>query len=195
MNKKDFVIIGGANGSGKTTFAQAFSDKYDYDFINADIIVEELGGDGIHQPETLKLKAGRKFFERVNELVKNNKSIMVESTLSGQYLVRLMHRMRKHGYKIELVYLFLENPAMCIERIKERVLKGGHHVPDDVVTRRYHKSKQNFWNTYKDLSDRWFLVYNSKQEFTEIALGMKHDYVVNNLPLFDKFCDGSSIGV
>lgn len=195
MRKKEFVIIGGANGSGKTTFADAYSKKYPFDYINADKIVEDLGGDGVNQPEPLKIKAGRRFFQQFDTLLEADKNIMVESTLSGQYLLRLIRKVKELNYSVQTIYIFLENPAICIERIKGRVLKGGHFVPDDMVIRRYNRSKENFWKKYKSVSDRWFLIYNSKQEFTEIALGAKDDYVINHKALFQIFYEDVAGGI
>jgi predicted ABC-type ATPase len=84
-------------------------------------------------------------------------------------------------------YIFLDNPTVCIERIKERVLKGGHDIPDKDVIRRYFRSKNNFWNIYKQLVDEWFLIYNSDLQFMAFAIGQKDEYIVNDEELFQTF--------
>jgi predicted ABC-type ATPase len=43
--KKELVIIAGANGVGKTTFARAFLQEYDYEFLNADEIAKTLSAE------------------------------------------------------------------------------------------------------------------------------------------------------
>lgn len=182
--KKEIIIIAGANGSGKTTFAKTFIKKYPYDFINADEIAKELNPNDLTKS---KLEAGKIFFKKIDKLINENKSFIVESILSGKYLVRLIQKVKKKGYSITIVYIFLHEPNINIARIKERVLKGGHHVPDEDVIRRYYRSKKNFWEIYKQFADNWSLVYNSKTQFIEIASSENDNYVVNNEKLFDTF--------
>ena len=49
------------------------------------------------------------------------------------------------------------------------MLNGRHHIPQDDIIRRYYRSKNMFWNIYKDLCDSWSIYYNSDEVFEEIA--------------------------
>lgn len=182
--QKEVVIIAGANGVGKTTFARSYGDIYPQDFVNADEAARQLNPDDM---ESVKLKAGRFFFKKVEELIKSDDNFIIESTLAGKYLLKLIRRFKDRGFYVKIIYIFLANPDMCIERIKERVLKGGHNVPDKDVVRRYYRSKKNFWNSYKNLADKWFLMYNSEYRFTEIAIGSRNEYIVRHEELFEEF--------
>lgn len=184
---KEAIIIAGANGSGKTTLARIYSEKYPFDFINADEIAKEISTD---DSEQARIKAGKLFFIKLDDLIKNNKNFIVESTLAGKYMARLIPRLKKNGYFVRIIYIFLESPEVCIERIKERVLKGGHFVPTADVIRRYYRSKKNFWDVYKALADKWILLYNSEEKFLEIALGSKEKYLVNSEELLGIFIGG-----
>jgi predicted ABC-type ATPase len=182
--KKEVVIIAGANGVGKTTFARSYSDRYPLEFVNADEAARELNPGDM---SSVKLKAGRFFFKKVGELLKTDDNFIIESTLAGKYLLKLIQKAKDRNFFVQIIYIFLENPDTCIERIKERVLKGGHNVPDKDVIRRYHRSKKNFWNLYKNLADKWFIMYNSEFHFTEIAIGSKNEYIIRHQRLFDEF--------
>ena len=46
MIDKQIIIISGANGSGKTTFAIPYVQELGFDFLNADEIAKELGYQG-----------------------------------------------------------------------------------------------------------------------------------------------------
>jgi predicted ABC-type ATPase len=181
--KKEIFIIAGANGSGKTTFANRFIRKYRYNFINTDEIASELKVKDVE----INLRSGKIFFNRIHSHLKQNESFIIESTLAGQYLVHFIKQIKEQEYLLTIIYLFLETPDLCLERIKERVLKGGHPVPEKDVVRRYYRSKTNFWNRYKNLADKWYIIHNGKQEFVRIAMGIKEKYIVNNQPLFDIF--------
>ena len=68
------------------------------------------------------------------------------------------------------MFVFLATVEVAINRIKERVLQGGHSVPIDDIVRRFYRSKNNFWNIYKNMVDNWHLIYNSGENFEVIAI-------------------------
>ncbi|MGI8788098.1 MAG: AAA family ATPase [Pyrinomonadaceae bacterium] len=54
VSNKEIVIIAGANGVGKTTFARAFLQEYDYEFLNADEFAKSLSAEN---PQKKKIRA------------------------------------------------------------------------------------------------------------------------------------------
>lgn len=163
---KTLYIISGANGSGKTTFAKNFAKLNDLYFINADEIAKELDSENITK---YKIKAGKIFFSELKKNLESNKSFVIETTLSGKYLVEYIKQAKELDFTISLIYLFLETPDININRVKNRVLNGGHHIPQDDIIRRYYRSKNMFWSIYKDLADSWSIYYNSDEVFEKIA--------------------------
>ncbi len=182
--KKEVIIIAGGNGVGKTTFARAFLQEYDYEFLNADEIAKSLSAEN---PSQKKISAGKLFFQKLNEAITQNKSLLIESTLSGRYLQKFIVRLQKQDYQIIIVFLFVESTEILIERIAERVKKGGHFVLDEDVKRRFMRGKQNFWKTYRNLATRWSLVYNSERNFQAVAFGEKDEFLIADENLFQIF--------
>ena len=181
---KEIVIIAGGNGVGKTTFARVFLQEDDYEFLNVDEIAKSLSAEN---PGEKKISAGKLFFQRLNESVAQNKSLLIEITLSGRYLQKQFVTWREQDYQIHIIFIFAESPEILIERIAERVKKGGHFVPDEDVRRRFVRGKQNFWNVYKNSADKWFLYYNTQNNFQLIATGEKSKIIVIDKILFEKF--------
>ena len=159
-------IIAGANGSGKTTFAKSFADIHNLHFINADEIAKSLDPGNITKHQ---VKAGRIFFGELNKRLSENNSFVIETTLSGKYLVKYIKQAQVNGFEVEMIYLFLEKYTTNILRVENRVLNGGHHVPKDDIIRRFYRSKEMFWNVYKMLVDKWTVYYNSDEVFEKIA--------------------------
>lgn len=81
--RKTVIVLGGANGAGKTTFArQLFGERLpdDFEFLNADMIAEGLSP---FRPEKAAIRAGREFLSRIVEKGECEESFALESTLSG----------------------------------------------------------------------------------------------------------------
>jgi predicted ABC-type ATPase len=178
------IIIAGANGSGKTTFSNRLIRENNYAFLNADNIERAL-----NEPSTgiTKLKAGRIFFHQLDSLIADNQPFILETTLAGKYLKKILENVKARNYKIKMLYIFLESPETCIQRIDGRVKKGGHFIPDVDVIRRYYRSKNNFWKTYAPLFTTWQLYFNGTADAQLVAIGKKVNYDVANHPLFELF--------
>lgn len=182
--KREIIIVAGPNGSGKTTFARTFLNRYRYEFVNADDIASELAGNPSRKKD---FEAGEIFFHKIDAILSRKKDFIIESTLSGKYLLKLFQDVKEKNYAVHIIYIFLETPELCIERIKERVLKGGHFVPDQEVIRRYYRSMKNFWTIYRHEAHKWYLIHNSEQKFIRTAMGVKKKYVVKDPGSFDIF--------
>jgi predicted ABC-type ATPase len=183
-NKMTLYIIAGANGSGKTTFAKEFSKKNNLYFINADEIAKELDKNNLTK---YRVKAGKIFFEQFNEKLLLQKSFIIETTLSGKYLIKYIHKAKKLNFKVIIIYLFLEEPSINIVRVKHRVLNGGHYVPDEDVKRRFYRSKNLFCSIYKDIVSSWSIYYNSNEIFEKIAT----DNIIFDKIKYNKFKENS----
>ncbi|MBN2185604.1 MAG: AAA family ATPase [Candidatus Krumholzibacteriota bacterium] len=184
--EKKAIIVAGPNGVGKTTFAKEYLKENIIPYISADAIAEQMSDGDIRD---VALAAGKKFFLELNNTIESGKNFIVETTLSGLSFHRAIQKMKHASYNITIVYIYLETPEICIARIKERTRKGGHHVPDIDVTRRFNRSIANFWKKYKIESDRWYLICNSTQQFVDVAMGQKEEYSVVEERLYKLFLE------
>jgi predicted ABC-type ATPase len=180
----DALVVGGPNGAGKTTFATEYLTERDQRYLSADHIAAEINPDA---PETAKIQAGKAFLHRLQRSIDEKKSLVVESTLAGRGMGRMLERFREAGYTVRIAFLFLDTPEMCVRRVKERVQQGGHDVPRQDVIRRFHRSIRNFWSTYRHNVDRWYLFYNAAEQFQGVAFGEGKSHSVVNEALFDIF--------
>ena len=166
MQDKILYIIAGANGSGKSTLASELLPSENLEFLNADEAAKEICPENI---ESVKIKAGKIFLKRLECLLNSGKSFAIETTLAGKNHIKTIHKAKNLGYYVVLIYSYLDSPILCENRIKIRVLNGGHDIPKDDIIRRFYRSKENFWSIYKDLTDEWNLFYNGTSEYILVA--------------------------
>ena len=166
MDKPILYIIAGANGSGKSTLASELLPSENLEFLNADEVAKEICPEHI---ESVKIQAGKIVLQKLAELLNKKKSFAIETTLSGKNHIKTIHKAKDLGYIVVLIYSYLDSPLMCENRIKIRVLNGGHDIPKEDIIRRFYRSKENFWNLYKDIVDEWNLFYNGLSEYTFVA--------------------------
>jgi predicted ABC-type ATPase len=183
MRNPVITIIAGHNGAGKSTFAREYSREHEEPYLNPDEFDKTKG---LQNMNIDRIHAGRTFLKNFDKLLNLNHSFSIETTLSGRYLLNKLKDIRTK-YFIKVIYIFLDSPEMAINRIKIRVLNGGHHIPDDDVLRRYGRSKSNFWNIYKNLADQWEIYYNGNEEFIQVAIGSKDKYQIIDEELFAVF--------
>ena len=164
MSNGDFmpqvVVLGGSNGAGKTTASRAvLRDVYQIGtFVNADFIAQGLNGFG---PDTVALQAGRLMLLRLQELADEQQDFAFETTLSGKTYAPWLRTLREAGYRVALLYYWLESPDLAIARVAARVRRGGHHVPDDTIRQRWSRSAENLFRLYLPLADDWSLFNNT----------------------------------
>lgn len=154
------LIIAGPNGAGKTTIARKFlTTEAEYrSFINADLIAAGLAP---FSPEEAAIQAGRIMLSEIARHVDEGKSFAFETTLSGRSYARMIPEWRQRGYLVTLVFVRLRSADMSIERVADRVRRGGHNIPEDVIRRRFPLGLANFESLYKPLVDAWMLYDNS----------------------------------
>lgn len=151
MSAPTIYVIGGPNGAGKTTFAKEFlPETLVIEFLNADALSAGLS---LIRPEAMGLRAGRLLLTRWKELCVSRKDFAFESTLSGKTYAKMLADVREQGYRINILYLWLPSVEMSVRRVRERVRKGGHSVPEVDLRRRYLTSVRNFFSLYLPLAD------------------------------------------
>jgi predicted ABC-type ATPase len=71
-------------------------------------------------------------------------------------------RAQQQGYKVVLLFFWLESPQMAERRVAKRVMEGGHNIPTDVIHRRYWLGLNNLFNIYMPIVNAWSLYDNNK---------------------------------
>ncbi|MBR1799795.1 MAG: zeta toxin family protein [Bacteroidales bacterium] len=163
-------VIGGCNGAGKTTASYAMlPDILECrEFVNADEIAKGLSP---FNPGGVTIKAGRLMISRIEELLAEEVSFSVETTLATRSYVGLVRRARSKGYRVSLLYFWLNSVELAMHRVAERVANGGHDVRGEVVCRRYYGGLRNLFDLYTPEVDFWTIYDNSESPRQLVASG------------------------
>lgn len=159
-----YILFAGVNGSGKSTLYKLYHKYENLPRINSDEIARQIGDwtDNITQ-----MKAGRTAIKLLKEYFRDKITFNQETTLCGKSILKNVESAKKLGYKVEIHYIGIDDVEICKQRIRSRVLAGGHGIPDADVERRY---KESFTNMRKLLPfcDKAYF-YDNTDYFTLIA--------------------------
>jgi predicted ABC-type ATPase len=106
--------------------------------------------------------AGRIMLQRLHKLSAARESFAFETTLAGRAHAGWIRRNRRElGYEFHIMYFWLRSPELAVQRVRQRVRKGGHDIPPEVIRRRYVAGVRNFFGLYRPLANSWGLYDNS----------------------------------
>lgn len=124
---------------------------------------------------------------RINELLLNNENFAFETTLATKSYRSKVTIAQEKGYKAMLLFFWLQDVDLAIERVKTRVQEGGHNIETDVIKRRYENGITNLFNIYLPIVDEALIFDNTGVKTELIAQKiLGYDIEINNKIKFDK---------
>ena len=161
-------MIAGPNGAGKTTTALTFQPDLlrIYEWVNADEIARGLAP---FHSESVAIAAGKLMIQRIKELLDAKKNFAFETTAAGINYLKHLKKAHELDYEISLMYLWLSNPNLAVKRVEHRVSNGGHHIPEEVVRRRFKAGMKNIIQHYLPIADTAIILDNSTDQQKVIA--------------------------
>ena len=132
------------------------------------------------------MKAGKLLLEEIKQTAKRSVDFGFETTLSGKSYVRLFRDLIQAGYAIHLFFLWIPNVEISIKRIRERVRRGGHDIPEPVIRRRFYRGIENLFKVYGRFLTSWVIFDNSTPEPETIAYQLGEKQVVISKRSFAK---------
>lgn len=139
------VVVAGPNGAGKTTITDLLRDQgYDLgEYINPDEITLELLKDQTSPTPEETFRANRTAQtvadERRQAALEAHRNLTFETVMSHPSKVDFMRQAKARGYEVDFYFIGTDDPLINVERVKDRVQKGGHDVPIEKTLARYER--------------------------------------------------------
>ena len=172
------LFVAGPNGSGKSsTYQHAGIEAFGRSvwIINPDVLAQRIHDVERFALDDANLQAVQRIEAWLETSIAAHQTVGVETVLSTPKYRRLVEKAKTLGFEIRLIYVLLDSPQRNVERVRLRVKKGGHAVPEDKILQRYTRSLEQVpW--FLEQADQAWLYDNSGAE--PRLIGEKHDGVV-----------------
>ena len=156
-------MLSGTNGAGKSTIGGEALRAAGIEFFNPDEAALRIRAAAPHlAPSAVNAAAwhhGRRLLERA---IAERLDFTIETTLGGETMTSLLERAAADGTEVRVWYAGLAGPELHIERVRRRVAKGGHDIPEADIRRRYDRSRLNLIRLMPKLAE--LRVYDNSVE-------------------------------
>ena len=155
------VFLIGANGSGKSTLRNYLNLSDIQTNIDPDVLNRIFK---LRYPDSYLAESAKQALVMYNQGVNSGLNICIESTLSGRGTIERIKAAKANGYFVVAYFVGLESLELNIERVRRRVLRGGHNIATETISRRYIESTNNFISCF-NLFDEAHIIDNSDKSY------------------------------
>jgi predicted ABC-type ATPase len=140
--KGRIFVAAGTNGAGKSSLVGEFLAAHGAAYFNPDLFARQLIEQGWEVPAA-NAQAWKMGIEGLRRAIARNEDFSFETTLGGHTIAQVLHAALEAGREVVLLYVGLSSPELHLARVRERVRRGGHDIPESDIRRRYNASLAN----------------------------------------------------
>jgi len=139
-----FYVLAGTNGGGKSSIAGALLTEQGVSYFNPDEAAALIGAANpqlsLEETQGMAWQQGKRLLERA---IAERLDYAFESTLGGNTITSLLNNAMSSGVEVRIWYVCLTSPELHIARVRARVARGGHDIPEQRIRERYTRSLLN----------------------------------------------------
>jgi predicted ABC-type ATPase len=156
-------VLAGVNGAGKSSIAGAMFRETGGNYYNPDEAARLLrnANPRLTQSEanSVAWQQGRRLLERA---IAERLDFALETTLGASTIPKLLAAAADSGAEVRIWYAGLDSVERHIERVRARVRKGGHDIPEADIRRRFDNSRLNLIHLMPKLAA--LRIYDNSEE-------------------------------
>jgi predicted ABC-type ATPase len=158
-----FYVLAGTNGAGKSSIAGAMFLHAGAAYFNPDdaarLIRARTPGLTREQANGAAWREGVRLLERA---IAQRRVFAFETTLGGNTITALLERALSAGLEVRIWYIGLSSPELHLARVRARVARGGHDIPESRIRARYDSGRLNLIRLLPRLTE--LRVYDNTAE-------------------------------
>lgn len=156
-------VLAGTNGAGKSSIGGAALIQHRAEYFNPDDATRRIQsanpGIGRDEANSAAWMEGKRLLERA---IAERCSFAFETTLGGKTISRLLEEALSRGIEVRVWYAGLSSPELHIARVRSRVQKGGHDIPEARIRERYDSGRLNLIRLLPELTE--LKLYENSEE-------------------------------
>ncbi len=141
--RRPFIfVLAGVNGAGKSSVGGAMLAEHGLDWYNPDRFARELVaalGIDIADANGRAWEHGR---ARLAAAIDGGRNFAFETTLGARTIPDLLARAAR-SHDVSMIFCGLASPELHLRRVRARVLRGGHDIPEAKIRERWTASRAN----------------------------------------------------
>jgi predicted ABC-type ATPase len=156
-------VLAGTNGAGKSSIGGAAFRERGADYFNPDeaarAIRDKNPGITLGEANSAAWFQGKRLLERA---IRERLDFAFETTLGGHTIAALLETAVAAGIEVRIWYAGLQSAELHIARVRARVAKGGHDIPEAKIRERYEQSRLNLIRLMPGLAE--LRIYDNSEE-------------------------------
>ena len=145
MSKAPIItVLAGVNGAGKSSIAGKFTEAMSGSYFNPDTVALKIRA--LHPNISAAQANGHAWQigkELSEEAIAEKRDYRFETTLGGRSIARLLQTAAREGHQLHIWFCGLESPELHLRRVRSRVSRGGHDIPEEKIRERWNSSREN----------------------------------------------------
>jgi predicted ABC-type ATPase len=138
----EILVLAGTNGAGKSSIAGEALLQADTVYYNPDLATLRYRTAGLPLAEA-NARAWHRGREQLERAIRDDLDYAFETTLGGATITMLLLQAAERGHRVRVWYVGLDSPELHIQRVRERVARGGHDIPEQKIRERWITSREN----------------------------------------------------
>jgi predicted ABC-type ATPase len=146
--RSSIFVLAGCNGAGKSSVGGAALRQSGADYFNPDEAAFQIAlANERHSPrltqEDVNAAAWSEGVRLLTRAIDERVGLAFETTLGGNTITELLARAANRGIDVNVWFVGLATVRLHIERVRRRVAKGGHDIPEARIRERYQRGREN----------------------------------------------------
>ena len=143
-HQPSIFVLAGVNGAGKSSIGETIFRAEGSVVFNPDTIALKIRA--LHPDISAALANGHAWSigkELLEEAIGQKRDYRFETTLGGRSIARLLQSAAREGHLLHMWFCGLESPELHLQRVRSRVTRGGHDIPEEKIRERWNSSREN----------------------------------------------------